>query len=214
MAEKHPDELELLSFVEEELDADSRQELAQHFAACRACAEQVRRLEAGKAALQTAPLLDLPEDRHETIIASLPERSDRRRLFRPAKRALVIAAPVAAAAALVGIFAFTGPRLGGGDDEAGREAAQAEEPSRDASGGGAEAGQEPQVTGPQLLTDARFVRSVGGPPAKVVHALETQGIAARVDKSGAVLATGPAAAVREALAGRPGGDVDVYSDRH
>jgi hypothetical protein len=214
MAEKHPDELELLSFVEEELDAGSRQELAEHLGACRSCAEQVRRLEAGKAALQTAPLLDLPEGRRETVIGSFPERSDRRRLFRPAKRVLVIAAPVAVAAALVGVFAFTGPRLSGGDDEAGGEAAQAEEPSRDAAGGGAETGPQPQLDEPQLLTDARFVRSVGGPPAEVVHALETQGIAARVDKSGAVLATGPAAAVREALAGRPGGDVDVYSDRH
>ena len=55
MAEKHPDELELLSFVEEELDDDARHEVAEHLVACRSCTDQVRRLEAGREALRAAP---------------------------------------------------------------------------------------------------------------------------------------------------------------
>lgn len=204
MAEKHPDGLELLSFVEDELDTGTRQEVAEHLVACRSCTDQIRRLEAGKTALQAAPLLDLPGHRHEEIIAALPERSDRWHLLRPAKRVLVIAVPVVAAAALVGVFAFAGNRLdvGGDNDEAATPAA--DEAARDDSGGGAELAPQLDVPG------AALVRSVAGPPTEVVRVLEAAGITARVDSAGVVVAEGGGAAVREALAGRPGGDVAVF----
>ncbi len=207
MAEKHPDELELLSFVEDELETGTRQEVVEHLVACRSCAEQIRRLEAGKAALQTVPLLELPGDRHEAIIAALPERSDRWRLLRPAKRVLVIAAPVAAAAALVGVFAFAGNRLdvGGDDDDAATPAAgEAAQDDSEAPGGGSELAPKLDAAG------ATLVRSVAGPPAEVVRVLEAAGITARADSAGVVVAEGGGGAVREALADRPGGDVAVY----
>ena len=179
MAEKHPDELELLSFVEEELDGGTRQDVAEHLVACRACADQVRRLEAGREALQSAPLLELPDDRHAEIMASLPERRDPWRLFRPAKRALVIAVPVAAAAALVGVFVLGGTQLGdGGDEEAATPAAEADANMRDQAGGAEE-------VAPQLdLPGATLVRSVEGPAGAVVQTLEAAGITARVGPVG------------------------------
>jgi hypothetical protein len=212
MAEKHPHELELLSFVEEELDERARVEVAEHLVACRSCADQVRRLEAGRSALREAALLELPAARREEIIASLPERRDPWRLFRPVKKALVIAAPVAGAAALVGVFVLAGTQLqGGGDDDAAAPAAEATadegadaaETQRAEDEGGQEAAPAPAL-------DAAFVRSVRGPAAEIVRILEAEGITAEVDSAGDVVAEARAGEVREALAGRPSGDVAVY----
>jgi len=206
MAEKHPDELELLSFVEDELEGGARQEVAEHLVACRSCTDQVRRLEAGREALRAAPLLELPDHRREEIMASLPERRDPWRLFRPAKRVLVIAAPVAAAAALVGVLVLGGTQLGGGgegDEAAGEAAEEAVDQSERAEGA--------EEASPQLATpDATLVRSVQGPPAAVVRVLEDKGISARIEPPGAVVAEGRVGDVRAALAGRPDGDIPVY----
>ncbi len=208
MAEKHPNELELLSFVEEELSADERQEVAEHLVACRSCSQHVRRLEAGRGALRASPLLELPEERRREILAALPERREPRRSFRPLKRALVIAAPVAAAAALVGVFVLGGTQLGGGGDadEAAREgAATAAEMQAEAedSGGVEEAA-------PEAAHAGELVRSVEGPAAEVVNLLRREGIPAVVDPGGSVTAQGALADVRAALLGRPAGDVAVY----
>src|SRR5918996_2268514 len=138
MAEKPPDELELLSYVEEELPADARRDVVEHLVACRACAESVRRLEAGRDALRSSPLLELPEERRREAITGLPERRDPWRPFRPVRRAILVAAPVAAAAAFVGVFVLAATQLGGGGDESeGGEAAQMAEDA-DAGGGGEE----------------------------------------------------------------------------
>jgi anti-sigma factor RsiW len=203
MAEKHPDELELLSFLEEELDGEARREVGEHLVACRSCADQVRRLEAGRDALRAAPLLELPGDRREEIMASLPERRDPWRLFRPAQRAIVIAAPVAAAAALVGVFVLGGTQLGGGggDDDEAAEAGQAGETMLE------EAGDAAQEASPEVNA---LVRMVQGPPAEVVRLLESEGIPAEVDPEGNVAAEGRIGEVRAVLAGRPDGNVAVY----
>ena len=206
MAEKHPDELELLSFVEDELEGGTRQEVAEHLVACRSCADQIRRLEAGRDALQAAPLLELAGNRREQIMASLPERRDPWRLFRPAKRALVIAAPVAAAAALVGVFVLGGTQLGGGgdEDESAAEAGGADATMQERTEDSAQEGAAP------LLDAATLVRMVQGPAVAIVRVLENEGIPAEIDPEGRVLAEGRAGDVRAALAGRPGGDVGVY----
>jgi hypothetical protein len=206
MAEKHPSELELLSFVEEELDEGAHRDLAEHLVACRSCSDHVRRLEAGRAALRTAPMLELSDERRGEILAALPERPDRWRLFRPVKRAVVIAAPVAAAAALVGVFVLAGTQLrsGGDDDAASGDAAEATM-LEDAGGGDEEAAPERSIP-----EGATLVRTVEGPPAEIVRMLELQGIPARVDAAGAVAADAPTAAVEDALADRPEGDVAVY----
>jgi anti-sigma factor RsiW len=193
--------------VEEELDDRARVEVAEHLVACRSCADQVRRLEAARSALREAALLELPAARREEIIASLPERRDPWRLFRPVKKALVIAAPVAGAAALVGVFVLAGTQLqGGGDDD--DAAAPAAEATADAAETGRAEDEGGQEAAPAL--DAAFVRSVRGPAAEIVRILEAEGITAEVDSSGDVVAEAPAGEVREALAGRPSGDVAVY----
>jgi anti-sigma factor RsiW len=203
MAEKHPDELELLSLVEEELDGETRREVEEHLVACRSCADQVRRLETGRGAVRAAPLLELPGGRREEIMASLPERRDPWRLFWPAKRILVIAGPVAAAAALVGVFVLGGTQLGGGGDDDSGEAAEA---------GGTmleEAADATQEAAPQFDA-AALVRMVQGPPAEIVRLLENEGIPAEVDPQGNVAAEGRVGEVRAALADRPAGNVAVY----
>ncbi|MGH3024560.1 MAG: anti-sigma factor family protein [Gaiellaceae bacterium] len=212
MTDKHPDELALLAYVEEELAADDRREVVEHLVACRSCAESVRRLEAGRTALRAAPLLDLPEGRREELVAALPERRDPWRPFRPVRRALVVAAPVAAAAAFVGVFVLaTQLDLGGGDDDSG-DAGEAAQVAEDA-GGGAE--MERTDTGgadtsaKALDAPGTLVRSVAGPPAEVVRLLEAEGIAAEVVE-GAVVAEGRAGEVEAALEGRAAGPVDVY----
>jgi hypothetical protein len=208
MTEKHPDQLELLAYVEEELDPGPHRELGEHLAACLSCAEQVRRLEAGRGALRAAPLLDLSEDRKQTIMWSLPDRPDRWGLFRPVKRALVVAAPVAGAAVLIGVFVLAGTQLdGGGDDDAGGEAAEVA--ADEGAGETTEEGARPESEA-SPLQDAAFVRTAQGPAAAVVRALDEEGIAAEVDAEGRVIAEARAGEVRAALAGRPPGGVSVY----
>jgi hypothetical protein len=217
MAEKHPTELELLSFVEEELGGDARRDVGEHLVACRPCADQIRRLGAAREALRSAPLLELPEDRRSEIFASLPERRDPWRRFRPAKRALVIAAPVAAAAALAAVFVVGGTQLGGGGDGDQQDAAEAT--ADDAGGADAtppvEMEAAPTATA-ELAAPAEapegttFVLFAQGPAAEIVRVLAAKGIQAQVDAGGGVVAEARAGEVRAALAGRATGDVPVY----
>ncbi len=208
MAEKHPDELELLSFVEEELGDTAHRDVAEHLVACRTCADQIRRLQAGRDALQAAPLLELPDARRAEILSGLPERPDPWRLFRPVKRALVVAAPAAAAATIFAALIVGAMQLdggGGGDDDeaAGGDAASAETFSSQDSG----ATEEMTPESDQART---VVLKVRGPAVEVVRALENEGIEAEVESSVAVVAEARAGEVKAALADRPGGNVTVY----
>ena len=209
MAEKHPDELELLSYVEEELTADERRDVAEHLVACRACAESVRRLEAGRDVLRASPLLELPEERRREMLSALPERRYPWRPFRPVRRAILVAAPVAAAAAFVGVFVFAAVQLGGGDDS-GDEGAQVAEDA----GGGADAADtgradDADTSAQALETKGPPVVSVAGPPAEVVRVLRREGIDAEVVES-TVVADARAGEVEAALADRRAGPVEVY----
>ena len=204
MAEKHPNELELLSFVEEDLGAGARRDVAEHLVACRTCTEQVRRLEAGREALRSAPSLELPEERRDEIFAALPVRLDPWRRFRPVKRAFVVAVPVAAAAALAVVFVVSGtPQLGGGEGSDSGSPAAAEETARD--GGGLEA-----TTRAEAAPMVTFVQFAQGPPAELVRLLAGEGIQAKVEPGGGVIAQARAGEVRAALASRATGDVPVY----
>jgi len=212
MAEKHPDELELLSYVEKELPADARRDVVEHLVACRACAESVRRLEAGRDALRSSPLLELPEDVRQEALAGLPERRDSWRPFRPVRRAILVAAPVAAAAAFVGVFVFAAVQVGGGEDDADM-AGEAAQVAEDAGGGGdaaeSERVEDADTSVQALQTQGPPVVSVAGPPAEVVRILRREGIAAEV-VDGAVVADSRAGEVEAALADRPTGPVEVY----
>ena len=208
MAEKHPDEIELLSYVEEELPTDARQDVAEHLVACRSCAEHVRRLETSRTALRAAAPLELSDERRARMLAALPARREPRSFTRPLKRFLVIAAPVAAAAALIGVVVVNGPYGGGDDSGDAGEAAQAEE------GGGQDAAEMEASTGAADQTaplSTTLVRNVAGPASAVVDLLAAEGISAEVNPDdGSVTAQGTAADVRAALEGRPGGSVAVY----
>jgi anti-sigma factor RsiW len=209
MAEKHPDEIELLSYVEEELPTDARQDVAEHLVACRSCAEHVRRLETGRTALRAAPPLELSDERRARMLAALPERREPRSFTRPLKRFLVIAAPVAAAAALIGVVVVNGPYGGdSGDDGAaadagGGDAAEAE--------GGVQMEQSTGAADQTAPLSTTLVRNVAGPASAVVDLLAAEGISAEANPDdGSVTAQGTAADVRAALEGRPGGIVAVY----
>jgi anti-sigma factor RsiW len=210
MAEKHPDELVLLSYVEEELDAPARRDVVEHLVACRTCADQVRRLEAGRDALQAAPLLELADARRAEILSALPDRPDPWRLFRPVKRALVVAAPVAAAGAVFAALIVGGMQLdGGGDDDSG-DAARGEEGAADTRAlqedtGATEA--TPQAAKPSLVVRVR------GPAPEVVRILENEGISAEADSARVVIADALAVEVLTALGARPPGHVAVYVRR-
>jgi anti-sigma factor RsiW len=212
MAERHPEELDLLAYVEEELSSDERQEVVEHLVACRSCSDHVRRLEAGREALRSVPQLELSDEAHQRILTALPVRQAPRRSWTPLRRVLVVAAPVAAAAALVGGFVAVGTLGGGGGDN--EEGAAVQEGAADmgASGGEERSSAEGGATvvqGAQELSSANLVRSVQGPPGEIVVALGNSGITAAIQQ-GAVVADASAAAVREALAGRPDGTVPVY----
>jgi hypothetical protein len=207
MAEQHPSEVTLLSYVEDELTPDTRQDVADHLVACRECAGHVRRLEAGRAALRAAPPLELSDASRARIMAELPDRHPRRTLSDYVRRGFLIAAPVAVAAGLAAVVFTTDPQFGGGDDDesAGEGAAVAEE-----SGGQAE--QEMMSTGAAdtALPAGTLVRNVAGPASVVVDALAAEGIEAEVNEDGSVTAQGTVAEVRTALEGRPSGIVAVY----
>ena len=202
----HPDELELLEFVEEELVEPRKAAVAEHVAACSRCAESVRQLETARYALRAAPLLELPEETREAALAALPERSVRRGWsWRPRLAVPAIAATAAVAAVVAGVVL-----TGGLDREDGRQSAEVAtlEAGQDA---GAAAGQEESATTDmsRALADDE-VASVEGPPREVARALRRQGFDARVVDSTVLVQDAEAEEVRRALVGRPAGPVPVF----
>jgi hypothetical protein len=205
MAEQHPSEITLLSYVEDDLASAARQDVAEHLVACRECADHVRRLEAGRAALRAAPPLELSDERRAQMLAALPDRHPRRSFSDYVRRGALIAAPVAVAAGLAAVIITTDPNLGGGDDDdAGEGAAIAEE------AGGQESEMEQSTGAADATAVGTLVRNVAGPADAVVDALAAEGIESEVNEDGSVTAVGTAADVRTALEGRPSGIVAVY----
>jgi anti-sigma factor RsiW len=202
----HPDELDLLAFVEEELPEPSKGAVAEHVAACAVCAESVRRLETARSALRSAPLLELPGERRAAALAALPERSVRRGWsWRPRLVAPVLAG-AAVAAIVVGVVL-----TGDFDREEGGEAAQVATVSEEA---GEDAGGEAAPETAPATTDMRAlsgdaVASVEGPPQEVARLLRRQGFDARVVDSGVEVRDAEREEVRRALVGRPAGPVPV-----
>ena len=201
----HPDELELLEFVEEELVEPRKAAVGEHVAACSRCAESVRQLETARYALRAAPLLELPGETREAALAALPERSVRRGWsWRPRLAVPAIAATAAVAAVVAGVVL-----TGGFDREEGRQSADVAtlEAGQDA---GAAAGQEESATTDmsRALADDE-VASVEGPPREVARALRRQGFDARIVDSTVLVQDAEAEEVRRALVGRPAGPVPV-----
>jgi hypothetical protein len=222
----HPEDLDLFELVEGELDGERAAQVRAHVAACARCAEEVRLLEAGKEALRTARLLELPEPRLRRLLVALPRQERERGVPHRRRRVFYVLAPVAAAVAVV--LAVTSGDFGGGGGEeraAAPPPAEAAEAPADAAKAGAEPTEEasalaapsaepsPAATGGaagEALEASAPLAMVAGPPEDVAAVLREAGLQAAV-VDGSVEVTGAdRAAVERALAGRETGDVAVF----
>ena len=196
VAETHPHDIELFEYVEDELPQARRDEIAAHLATCGLCAEQVQRAAAGREALRETTLLELPEGRREEILRNLPqpERSpgERRGFF--SKQLLAGIAALLVVAALAAVLVKTGGNSG-------------MESSADRTGGGAA---EATATSGGGVEDAQTAELfASGPAEDVADDLQRKGFKATVQKDRVVVHGATKAQVREALADRGPGDVEV-----
>ena len=196
MAETHPHDIELFEYVEDELPQARRDEMAAHLATCGLCAEQVRQAAAGREALRETTLLELPEGRREEILRNLPqpERSpgERRGFF--SKQRLAGIAALLVVAALAAVLVKTGGN-------------SSMESSAGGTGGGAA---EATATSGGGVEDARTAELfASGPAEDVADDLQRKGFKATVQKDRVVVHGATKAQVREALADRGLGDVEV-----
>jgi hypothetical protein len=197
MADMHPDEIQLLDYIEAE-GADPA--LSSHVEGCPACREQVRRLEVARAALRATPLLHLPRARREKIVSGLPARRERRYRL-SLGRAVAVFAPVAAAA-LVAVVIVTGDF--GGQDEAAQEGAGGEAVAGETLERAAEEGAD------QAMPSSAPVATVEGPPREVALFLRERGFDARTSDGSVVVRRADAARVARALSERRTGGVTVF----
>lgn len=210
MAEPHPDDLQLLAFVEDDLATGERDDVASHVRSCPACAATVDELTRAREALRTAPVLELPRDARKRISADLDARPPARRSYVSTMRLITILAPVAVVVAVVtAVLSLDGP--GGRDDAGGGQGAAVAEESageRDTAEGGGAAPEFEAETGGQQLSGSPLT-SVQGPPRAVAAALRAEGFDARVVGRTVVVRGAAPEAVRRALAGRGRGPVTV-----
>lgn len=199
----HPNELDLLAYVEEDLPDPRRAAVAEHLAVCQACADSVRQLETARQVLRSAPLLEMPAGSRAAVLAGLPARAPRRRLrWRPG-----VVAPALAAAALVAVVTgvFLVDPSGREQEEAAQfEARPAEQATTEADAGAGAGGGEDE-----RALSAGAVRSVQGPPSEVALFLRRQGFEARVVGSTVRVRNADPDAVMRALADRPDGPVRI-----
>jgi hypothetical protein len=176
MAERHPDELDLLDLVESELPRAARGSVAAHVDGCPRCTETVRRLRAGRSALHASGVLQLSERARDEITAAIdrePRRRARRfRFWEPRRLGVVLGLTLVLVASVVAIAQWGG--VGTQDDEeAGGDAASVAE-----SGGEEGAGADDDSTAvPESALDPVFV---AGPPRAVAAELRADGFDARV----------------------------------
>jgi hypothetical protein len=195
MAGMHLEELELLSYLEGNLDDTRRGQVASHLETCERCAQELRAVEAGRAALRSAPMLELPRERLEAMLTRLRSRA----ATPPGviRRALPVAAALAAVAALAGGAFVLGTSGEGGDDAAG----VAQDEASDAGGGG-----EAAATTDGSTTDKRQsapstgkAALVAGSPTNVARRLRRDGFDARAVNGRVIVRGATAAEVRKAL---------------
>jgi hypothetical protein len=197
VAETHPHDIELFEYAEDELPQARRDEIAAHLATCSVCGELVRQGAAGREALRETTLLELPEGRREEILRNLPEperSTGARRGF--SKQLLAGIAALLVVAALAAVIAKTG------DNSA------MESSAGGTAGGAAEA--TPTSGGGGKTEDAHVADLFAGGPAEDVAAdLQRKGFDAAVQQDRVVVHGATKAQVREALADRGPGDVEV-----
>jgi anti-sigma factor RsiW len=198
VAETHPDDTELFEYVEDELPETRRDEIAAHLATCGVCAEHVRQAASGRDALRVTTLLELPEDRREQILSSLPTPEpapgERRGFF--SKQLLAGIAALLVVATLAAVLVKTGGNSGMESSAGGTAGGAAEATAT--SGGGANA------------EDARAAGLFAGlSPEDVADDLQRKGFDASVHQDRVVVHGATKDQVREALADRGPGDIEV-----
>jgi hypothetical protein len=200
----HPNELDLLAYVEEDLPEPRKAAVAEHVVGCQACADSVRQLETARQVLRSAPLLELPAGTRAAVLAGLPARAPKRRLrWRPG-----VVAPALAAAAVLAVVTgvvLTVDWSGRDQEEAAEFAPSPAAPATSEGDAGAEAGGAEDDK--RALSSA--LRSVQGPPREVALYLRSQGFDARVVDSTVRVRNADPDAVMRALADRPDGPVVV-----
>ena len=133
MPERHPDDHDLLAYVEDDLADAERDAVRRHLEPCPRCAAQVAEREAGRALLQAAPTLELAPQRRAEILAGLqhaaasafvlaPRPGGRRRA---ARRRLFSRSPHSRRPAETSDADQAGRRRGGSTAAASRRTAQA-----------------------------------------------------------------------------------------
>ncbi len=175
MAERHPDELDLLDLVEDELPRAAQASVAAHVEECAECAEAVRRLRAGRGALHASGVLQLSDRARDGITEAIDgeaaARPRRARYWEPRRLGLVVALTLVLVASAVAVAQWGGV----GDEERRGDAAleQADDGagSDDADAGG---GEESAATAvPESMR-------VAGPARAVAADLRAEGFDARV----------------------------------
>jgi len=194
VAETHPHDIELFEYAEEELPEARREEIAEHLATCSLCAQQVRQAAAGREALRETMLLELPEGRREQILRNLPEeRSTGKRRGFFSKQLLAGIAALLVVASLTAVLVKTGGNSG-----------------MESSAGGSAGAAEATATGGGGVEDAQTAELfASGPAEDVADDLQRKGFKATLQKDRVVVHGATKAQVREALADRGPGDVEV-----
>ena len=200
-AQTHPDDLELLDLVEGDLPTARAAEIAAHVERCTRCERAVEELQAGRAATHTAARLELSAQARDRITEAISgERQHPRKSWLERLRpAAVVVAAVLVLGSFAGLIAYNARDQGG--DQAGSAAEGAGQTAAEDSGGG-EAAPEAPAEEP--------VASVGGTPRTVAQALRRDGFDARVAGTRVIVRGAGAGAVRESLADRNRGSVEVF----
>ena len=196
--ETHPHDIELFEYVEDELPEARRDEIAAHLATCGVCAEHVRQAASGRDALRETTLLELPQDRREQILSSFPipepAPGERRGFF--SKQLLAGIAALLVVAALAAVLVKTGGNSGMESSAGGTAGGAAEATAT--SGGGVNA------------KDAHAAGLFAGlSPEDVADDLQSKGFDASVHQDRVVVHGATKDQVREALADRGPGDIEV-----
>jgi len=195
----HPEDLELLDFVEGDLPRTRANEVAAHVERCTLCERAVQELQAGRAATHTAARLELSSRARDRITEAIgrERQHPRKAVFDRLRPLTAVFAAVVVLGSLAGVVALV-TRSGGGGDDAGEVAA---------SGGGETAGSADRGAAPEV--DDAGIASVAGPPRAVARALRGDGFDARVSGSTVIVTGTTLEAVQESLSDRAAGPVRV-----
>jgi anti-sigma factor RsiW len=196
VSDTHPHDIELFEYVEGELPEARREEIAAHLATCGVCAGQVELAAAGRHALQGVGLTEMPEPRRNEILRNLPRQEPERALGERVgfPRRLLVGLAV-----LLVVAAFTAVLIRGGGNSM--------ESSAGGTGGGAAEATATGAGGAEAAQAADLFAS--GPPEDVAADLQRKGFKASVQQDRVVVHGATRAQVREALADRGPGDVEV-----